>query len=295
MIPTIGFGTFLINNDDCKTSVYKAIQAGYRHIDTAEGYENEQGVGEAIQQAIDDGLIKREDIYVTTKLFPGNPQWNIPGKTYDDVILAANKSLKKLNLDYIDLYLIHAPFPKEQRLDQWKALLDLKKAGKTKSVGVCNYNIHHINEIKEANLELPENNQIELHPWSQKPELVKYLKDNSISITAYSSLIPLSNWRKDGGKYVEGKPSEWTSEGTKDDSPFKIMANKYKVTEAQILLKWAIQKGYKILPKSVSEERIRQNFDLFSFEIDQDDMNHVENMDKGDGIAWPAGDPCLYP
>ena len=294
-IPTIGFGTFLIKNNDSKSIVYEAIKAGYRHIDTAEAYENEEGVGEGIKQAIDEKIITREDIYVTTKVFPGNPQWNMPGKTYDDVISSFNKSLSKLNLDYIDLYLIHAAFPKDERLDQWKALLDLKKDGKTKSIGVCNYNIHHINEIKEANLALPENNQIELHPWSQKPELVQYLKDNKISITAYSSLIPLSNWRNDSAKYVEGKPEHWKEEGKADDSPFKIMANKYSVSEAQILLKWAIQKGYKVLPKSVDEKRIKENFDLFSFEIDEADMNHVESMDKGAGIAWPAGDPCLCP
>jgi 2,5-diketo-D-gluconate reductase A len=159
-----------------------------------------------------------------------------------------------------------------------------------RAIGVSNFNKSHIEEIKAAGLPLPDANQIELHPWSQKPELVSYLTKNGISIIAYSSLVPLSSWRD-----VEGQDSAKTEDmkvdGASVDSPFKIMAKKYGVSEAQVLLRWGLQKGYAVLPKSTNEERMRQNIDLFSFEIDDEDMAAIAKMDRGDGVAWGSGDP----
>ena len=201
-----------------------------------------------------------------------------------------NDSLSRLQLDYVDLYLIHAPFPENHRLEQWRALVDLREQGRVRSIGVSNFNTSHIEEIKNNNLPLPDANQIELHPWSQKPGLVSYLTQNKILPIAYSSLLPLSNWRD-----VEGqngaKTKEMKADGAREDSPFKIMAKKYGISEAQILLRWGLQKGFPVLPKSTNDIRIKQNIDLFKFEIDDVDMTTIGMMDRGDGIAWSMGDP----
>jgi 2,5-diketo-D-gluconate reductase A len=198
--------------------------------------------------------------------------------------------LAKLQLDYVDLYLIHAPFPQTQRLEQWRALVELQRQGKIRAIGVSNFNEAHIEEIKTAGLPLPDANQIELHPWSQKPDLVSYLTGNDISIIAYSSLVPLSSWRAVEGQ-ASAKTDQMKADGVDSDSPFKVMAKKYGVSEAQLLLRWGIQKGYAVLPKSANAERIRQNIDLFDFQIDAEDMAAIARMDRGEGVAWSTGDP----
>jgi 2,5-diketo-D-gluconate reductase A len=289
-MPTVGFGTYLIKDEDAQSLVHQAIRSGYRHVDTAEAYGNEKGVGLAIRAGLEELGMSRGGIFVTTKLWPGNEAWGQPPKTYESTIESLNASLGKLQLDYVDLYLIHAPFPKMQRLEQWKALVELRRLGKAKAIGVSNFNEAHIEETKAAGLPLPDANQIELHPWSQKPGLVSYLAENRISIIAYSSLVPLSSWRD-----VEGQDSSKTedmqADGAGSDSPFKKMAKKYGVTEAQVLLRWGLQKGYAVLPKSANVERIRQNIDLFAFEIDDEDMAAIADMDRGEGVAWSSGDP----
>ncbi len=289
-IPVVGFGTYLIPDEEAQSTVNYAIRNGYRHVDTAEGYGNEQGVGLGIRSATEEHGISREELSVTTKVFPGNPAWGQEPKTYDKTVEALNASLARLQLDYVDLYLIHAPFGQERRLEQWRALIDLQQDGKARAIGVSNFNEAHIEEIKAAGLPLPDTNQIELHPWSQKPELVSYLAQNGISVIAYSSLVPLPSWRAAKG-HDSAKSEEMIAEGASLDSPFKIMAKKYDASEAQVLLRWALQKGYAILPKSVDKERIRQNIDLFTFEIDDEDMAAIARMDRGDGVAWIAGDP----
>tara|TARA_B100001250_G_C19793402_1_gene787615 strand:- start:1474 stop:2373 length:900 start_codon:yes stop_codon:yes gene_type:complete len=289
-MPQIGFGTYLIADNEVESIVTTAIKVGYRHIDTAEGYGNEAGIGNALKNAHINFNLKREDIFVTTKLFPGNPQWGRDAKNYSDCISACDNSLSRLGLEYLDCYLIHAPFCVDHRLEQWKALVDLKKAGKLKSIGVSNYSEKHIQEIISAGLEVPEVNQIELHPWCQKINLVSFLKQKSIKIVAYSSLVPLESWR---GKPNQGsaKSEEMKQDGADKNSFSKELAQKYGVTEAQILLKWGLQKGFVILPKSTDEVRIKENFSL-SFDIDKPDMNLIEKIDRGDGVAWPGGDPC---
>ena len=293
-IPMIGFGTYTINTDEAKTCVHNAIRYGYRHIDTAEGYGNEKGVGHALKNAQKELRLSREDLFVTTKLAPGNEAWGQTLKTYDSTIASLNSSLTNLDLDYVDLYLIHAPFAKSKRLEQWNALVELRKQGKVRAIGVSNFNKSHIEEIKSAGLPIPDANQIELHPWSQKSELVSYLRDNGIIPIAYSSLVPLAEWRAKEGQ-ESSKTEKMKSDGADRHSPFKVMAKKYFVTEAQVLLRWGVQKGYPVLPKSINEERIRLNMDLFSFEIDNGDMSAIEDMDRGGGIAWPSGDPLLAP
>jgi 2,5-diketo-D-gluconate reductase A len=289
-MPIVGFGTYLIEDEDAQSLVDQAIRSGYRHIDTAEAYGNENGVGLGIKTALEALGISREEIFVTTKLYPGNEDWGQTPKTYETSIESLQASLARLQLDYVDLYLIHAPLAQAQRLEQWRALVELQRQGKVRAIGVSNYNVAHIEEIKAAGLPLPAANQIELHPWSQKPDLVSYLAESGISIIAYSSLVPLSSWRDVEGQ-DSAKTEDMKADGASADSPFKIMAKKYGVSEAQILLRWGIQKGYAVLPKSVNAERIRQNIDLFDFEIDDEDMAAIAKMDRGDGVAWSVGDP----
>ncbi len=289
-MPMIGFGTYLISDADVQSVVLDALRTGYRHIDTAEAYGNEQGVGLGIHTGMKELGLKREDIFVTTKLWGGNEAWGQPVKTYQTTLDSLDQSLSNLKMDYVDLYLIHAPLAKEQRIEQWKALVELRQMGKARAIGVSNFNATHIEEIKSAGFPLPDANQIELHPWSQKPKLVSYLIEHNISIIAYSSLVPLSTWRVAPGQ-DSAKTDDMKQDGNQADSPFKIMAQKYGVSEAQVLLRWGLQKGFAILPKSTNKARIQQNFELLSFEIDDDDMATIATMDRGEGVAWSIGDP----
>jgi 2,5-diketo-D-gluconate reductase A len=292
-LPLVGFGTFLISNEDAEVAVYEAIKSGYRHIDTAQGYYNELGIGKAIQRAISENLIQRDDLYITTKLWPGNEEWGDPIKDYQSTLTACEESLSQLQLDFIDLYLIHAPFAKQLRLEQWKAFLQLQESGKVKDIGVCNYNKKHFVEIEEAGLPLPSVNQIELHPWSQKQELLSYMKEKGIKPIAYSSLVPLSNWRENPGQ-DSAKSEAMKQEGKRKDSVFKMLSEKYQVSEAQILLKWAVQQEIPVIPKTVNPLRMKENLDLFSFSLTDEDLNYLNTLNKGDGVAWPAGDPSNY-
>jgi len=289
-IPQVGYGTYLVKDAEAASLVQHALRYGYRHIDTAEGYKNERGVGLGIKAGMEELGLSRGDLFVTTKLWPGNEAWKQTEKSYQSTIDALNDSLGRLQLDYVDLYLIHAPVARTRRLEQWKALSELRIQGKTRAIGVSNYSEKHIQEIATAGLPVPEFNQIELHPWSQKPALVSYLATAGISIIAYSSLVPLSSWRAVDGQH-SAKTDDMKAEGDAADSPFKLMAGKYGVTEAQVLLRWGIQKGYAILPKTTDLERMRKNIDLFSFEIDDEDMTAMEAMDRGPGLAWGVGDP----
>lgn len=289
-LPVVGLGTYLIPNEQAAGIVRQAIGVGYRHIDTASGYQNEAGVGEGVRAALADNGLSRDDIFVTTKAWPGNAAWGQSPLTYDGIVEAAHKSLEKLGTDYIDLYLIHAPFGNEERLNQWRAMVDLKDKGVVRAIGVSNFNESHLEEIKAAGLPMPEVNQLELHPWSQKPGLIEFMKDNLILPVAYSSLVPLSTWRTEEGQ-DSAKTDAMTTAGASASSPFKAMAQKYGVSEAQVLLRWALQMGYPVIPKSVQLQRMQQNLDLFGFEIDAADMELMAAMDKGDGVAWSTGDP----
>ena len=216
--------------------------------------------------------------------------WGHPVKDRAATFAALNQSLQNLGLDYVDLYLIHAPFARPQRLEQWEALVALREQGKVRAIGVSNFAQAHVEEIRAAGLPLPDANQIELHPWCQKPELTSYLANEDISVIAYSSLVPLAEWRTAEG-HDSAKSDEMRQDGAKTDSPIKALASKHGVSEAQILLRWGLQKGFGILPKSTNPDRIRQNIALFSFELDAGDMKLLADMNRGDGVAWASGDP----
>jgi 2,5-diketo-D-gluconate reductase A len=292
-IPYLGFGTYLIPDAEASAAVYEAILAGYRHIDTAEVYRNEAGVGDGIRRALAAAGLSRSDVFVTTKLWPGNAAWGQTPKTTESTIASLHESLERLGFDHVELYLIHATFDREQRLAQWRGLVELQRQGKARAIGVSNFDIAHLEDLEAAGLPRPAANQIELHPWSQKPALVRYMAEKGITPIAYSSLVPLSTWRAAEG-HGSAKTSAMQADGERADSPFKTMAAKHGVSEAQVLLRWAIQSGYPVLPKSTKPERMRQNADVFSFTLDDADMAAIATMDRGDGVAWSVGDPTRF-
>ncbi len=278
-----------MNSNEAEEISYAAIDYGYRHIDTAAVYRNEDGVGRAIKRIFTDTNLERNDIAITTKLWPGGLVKVDRIKNREGTIKSLDKSLRNLDLDYVDLYLIHSPHGKSKRLDQWETLLSQQDQGKIKNIGVSNWGINHIEELNDKGYPLPAANQIELHPWSQKPKLVAYLKEKGIDIIAYSSLVPLSTWRhKDGENSLKTK--EMYKDSKDSESPFKKLAAQYEVTEAQVLLKWALQLGYAILPKSVQIERMKENFDL-DFTISESDMQLIKLLDRGGSVTWEYGDP----
>lgn len=285
-IPAVGYGTYLIAEADAPSAVCNAISAGYRHIDTASGYRNETGVGEGIRQGIKKYALTRSDMFVTAKLWPGNAEWGDAPKGRQEVIAECDATLSRLGLDYVDLYLIHAPYGEEKRLEQWETMLTLKRDGKARAVGVSNFNCLHLEEIEAAGMAAPDANQIELHPWSQKHDLLASMSARGITPIAYSSLVPLSTWRVE-----EGQESAKTAQMVADGVTFDEMAERYGVTTAQLLLRWGIQNGYAVIPKSMNIDRMRLNLDLFSFSIDAEDMDTMRGMDRGEGVAWATGDP----
>ena len=289
IVPRIGLGTYNMNSQESEDMTYAAIKFGYRHIDTAAVYRNEDGVGRALKRIYEDTDLKRSDLTITTKLWPGGLVKVDRVKNNVGAIKSLDKSLRNLDDDYVDLYLIHSPHAKNKRLEQWETLLTQQEQGKVKYIGVSNWGINHIEELNDKGYPLPSANQIEIHPWSQKPELVSYLKEKGIDIIAYSSLVPLSTWRhKDGENSL--KTDEMYKDGNDLESPFKLLASKYQVSEAQVLLKWALQLGYAILPKSIQIDRMQDNFEL-DFIIDEDDMKLIEQLDRGDSVTWEYGDP----
>ena len=288
-VPSIGLGTYNMTPEEAEKMTYESIMHGYRHIDTAAVYKNEEAVGVGLKRAITELNLNREDIFVTTKLWPGGLIKVDRIRNYEGSIKSFEKSLLKLGLDYIDLYLIHSPHAKNKRIEQWQALIDIKEQEKVKHIGVSNWGINHLEELIQDNLPMPDANQIELHPWSQKPELVNYLREKDIDIIAYSSLVPLSTWRHKDGENSK-KTEEMQQISTAKDSPFKVLANKYNVTEAQLLLKWALELGYSILPKSIESKRMKENFNL-DFSISQNDMDYINTLDRGGSVTWEYGDP----
>ena len=289
IVPRIGLGTYNMNSKEAEDLSYAAIKHGYRHIDTAAVYKNEDGVGKALKRIFSETDLDRDDLAISTKLWPGGMVKVDRVKNKEGTIKSLEKSLRNLDLDYVDLYLIHSPHAKEKRIEQWETLLTLQERGKAKNIGVSNWGINHLEELLQKSLPLPSANQIEIHPWSQKPELVSYLKEKGIDIIAYSSLVPLSTWRhKDGENSL--KTDEMYKDSDDPQSPFKKLAAKYEVTEAQVLLKWALQLGYAILPKSIQIERMKKNFDL-EFTISESDMMLIEQLDRGGSVTWEYGDP----
>lgn len=267
-IPVVGFGTWQMPNDeDTSEIVYHAIEVGYRHIDTAAIYKNEEAVGRGIKRAIDDGLVDREDLFVTTKL------WN-DDQTYDLAKKALDDSLSRLGLDYVDLYLIHWPNPvkyrdhwQEANAESWRAMEEGHEAGKVRSLGISNFMPRHLKPLLESAKIKPTVNQIYLNPSDAQEEAVLENEKHNILSEAYS---PLGT-----GKIFE-------------IDELDQIAKKYNKTVAQVVLRWSLQKGFLPLPKTETMSRVAENADLFDFEISEEDMEKISSFK---GMAGEAQDP----
>ncbi|KAI8334685.1 Aldo/keto reductase [Chlamydoabsidia padenii] len=255
-IPCIGFGVYECGiGKETQQAVRWALEAGYRHIDTATVYHNEQDVGLALKNSD----IPREDIFVTTKLHQTD-------QGYETTLTALEKSLAKLKMDYVDLYLIHSPLRgKKLRLESWKALEELKRSGKAKHIGVSNYGVHHLQELLDHCQIKPEVNQVEITPYLQRNDIAKFCQQNNILVEAYS---PLTRGEK------------------LQEKSLLALAEKHKKSTAQILIRWSLQKGYVPLPKSVTKSRIIGNADVFDFTLSDEDMATLDKLDEYYVTEW---------
>lgn len=255
-IPSIGFGTWQCSPEEAYNSTLFALKNGYRHIDTALAYQNEEAIGKAIK----DSKIDRDKIYVTTKL---PAQY----KTYEEAIKYFRESLNNIGLDYIDLYLIHAPWPwsnvgldcEEGNIEVWKAFIDLKKQGLVRSIGVSNFRENNLNNIIKATGVIPDVNQIRFFIGNTQEGVLKYCKDHDILVEAYSPLAT--------GEIL--------------DSPqLDLIAKKYNKTKAQICIRYCVERGTLPLPKSTHENRILENIDI-DFKIEEKDMEYLNSLHIG--------------
>jgi len=254
VIPQLGFGVWQVPNEEAAKVVGTAISTGYRSIDTAAIYGNEIGVGKAIAAS----PVQRTELFITTKL------WN---DQHANARGALNESLSRLGLDQVDLYLIHWPKPRQNAyLEAWKALVELKEEGRAKTVGVSNFTVSHLKRIIDATGVAPSVNQIELHPRFQQKELAAYHAEHGIITESWSPL----------------------GQGTLLENPtLKALAQKHGRTPAQVVIRWHLDRGYIVIPKSVTPSRIRENFDVFDFSLDADDLAKIAALDRKDGRIGP--------
>lgn len=259
-IPQVGFGLWQNTNpSEFHASFNAAINAGYRHFDSAQIYHNEHLLGEAWRAS---GL-PREEFFLTTKIHIANFGTKKTPRSFEE-------SLTNLQTEYIDLLLLHFPVT-ITRKKAWKALEQIKAAGKAKNIGVSNYTIRHLEEMKQYANEMPSVNQVELHVFLQQPELVKYCENHRIILEAYS---PLAHGRG------------------MDDATLAAIASKHDTSPAQIMLRWCIEMGFVVLPKSVTPERIHANIDIFGFSLDTEDLAQLKTLDRGLRTCW---DPTYVP
>lgn len=254
-IPIVGLGVLRIDNDEVSQVVENAIEAGYRHIDGAAGYENEQGVGRGIAQAGFANSEARKALWVTTKVKDSE-------QGYDSVLRAFDRQIQLLGLDYVDMYMIHWPTPFNWRADQtWRAMRKLREEGRIRTIGVCNFLPEHLDRLYEEVGEYPTVNQIELHPTWQQREVVAYCKAHNIAVEAYSPMARGADLHAGNGL-------------------IERLAEKYQVSVAQIILRWHIEHGTIIIPKSVHTERQRENLNIFDFSLSPEDIAAIDALDS---------------
>lgn len=254
-IPLEGFGVFLIKDkQECFNSVYTAIQTGYRLFDTASVYGNEDALGAAVNQAIKDGLVKREDLFITSKLWVANM------KNYDSAMQGINNSLEKLNLDYIDLYLEHQAL--NDYFSAWRAMEDAYHQGKLKDIGVSNFYPATLTNFCEVVNVIPAVNQIETHPWYVQPKALEVADYYGVKVEAWAPL--------GGGRYNQ-----------EDLTILEKIASKYNKTVQQVLLRWNVDRGVIVIPKSTHKERIQANFDIWDFKLTPQEIAEISTLDMG--------------
>lgn len=252
-MPILGFGVFQIDDmKECEEAVYNALKAGYRLIDTAASYRNEEAVGRAIKRS----GIPREEIFVTTKLW-------VSDANYEKAKLAFETSLKKLDLEYIDLYLIHQPF--NDVYGAWRAMTELHKEGKIKAIGVSNFYPDRLVDFIMNNEVVPAVNQVETHPFNQQVKANEIMKEYGVQIESW-------------GPFAEGKNGIFTNEILSE------IGKKYNKSVAQVILRWLIQRDVVVIPKSVRKERIEENFNVFDFELNSEDMEKISELDKKESL-----------
>ena len=259
-MPLLGFGVFQIKDaEECERCVVDAIQSGYRLIDTASSYLNEEAVGKAIRRS----GVAREELFITTKLW-------IQDAGYESTKKAFEKSLKKLQLDYLDLYLIHQPYG--DIYGSWRAMEDLYREGRIKAIGVANFQPDRIMDLIIHNQVAPAVNQIETHPFCQQIETQRFLKENKVQIQSWAP-------------FAEGKNDIFKTE------LLIAIGGKYKKTVAQVILRWLTQRGVVVIPKSVRKERMIENFDIFDFELNPENMKAIASLDTNRSLFFDHRDP----
>lgn len=247
-IPELGLGIYKIDEADVERVLNTAIETGYRAIDTAWFYKNEKALGQALNKI----NIDREELFITTKL------WN-DFQGYEETIKAFNDSLESLQLTYIDMYLIHWPCPEDELfIETYKAMEQLYKEGKIKAIGVCNFKEHHLEKLLAETEIVPAVNQVEFHPIFNQKDLQAYCESKGIKITAWSPLM---------------RGGEWLN-----NPVLKEIADKYNKTAAQVIIKWHLQQGRIVIPKSQNDQRIIENFDVFNFELTEEDLAEIDSL-----------------
>lgn len=261
-MPILGFGVFQIaDSGECERSVLDALQTGYRLIDTAASYQNEEAVGTAIKKS---GL-KREELFITTKLW-------IQSKGYEGTKRAFEHSLNRLGLDYLDLYLMHQPYG--DVYGEWRAMEDLYKEGVVKAIGVSNFHADRLMDLIVHNEIIPAVNQVETHPFHQQIENQLFLEDYGIQ---------LQSW----GPFAEGRNNIFNNE------ILQAIANRYNKSVAQVILRWLTQRNIVAIPKSTRRERIAENFQVFDFELQEDDMLEIKKLDTKKSQFFDHRDPAM--
>jgi len=263
-MPLLGYGTFQITDPyQCEECVYKAIEIGYRLIDTAASYMNESAVGKAIKRSIDEGIVKREEIFITTKLW-------VQDAGYESAKRAFQRSLQRLQLEYIDLYLIHQPFGDVHCA--WRAMEELYKDGYIRAIGVSNFQPDRLMDLMVHHEIVPAVNQIEIHPFCSQKESIEFMRRNNIQPESW-------------GPFAEGRNNIFQNE------VLLLIAKKYGKTVAQVILRWLVQRNVVAIPKTVHKERMLENINIWDFELDNEDMEKIASLDTGKSLFFSHNDP----